>query len=83
MVSLSWEDVVVVVVYIVLPFKPVLLWEIPAAGWVFLMQTVPAAIVLIGLPARQLALCGGLLWGTGVCRGCLFWSTGCNEPFQS
>lgn len=30
MVSLSWGDVVVV--YIVLPFKPVLSWEIPAAG---------------------------------------------------
>lgn len=62
MVSLSWGDVVVVV-YIVLPFKPVLSGEIPAAGPVFLVQTVPAAIVLTGLPARQLALCGGLLWG--------------------
>lgn len=49
---------------------------------VFLVQTVPAAIVLISSPAWQLALRGGLLWGTGVCRGCLLWSTGRNEPFQ-
>ena len=49
---------------------------------VFYLHFASAAIVLISLCAGRLALCRGLPWGVGACRGVFCWNVGLNEPFQ-